>query len=497
MKKIFLILFIITFSFIGFAQKRQSNTPYQSITSDSLNIKAKANLTGSVGINQINNTYSFEVGGGTLATNAIRTWTGIDFYQVPDPTSLSGALAAGTELGIGNYYYTVTYYTSLGETHEFISSVITTTSGNQRVTLTIPISTDPRVIGRKLYRTLVGGQNYQDYNLATIANNTATTYLDQIPDGSLTGTIGMSANRANTTNQFFTVNGAVTGCLDKNLTSIGTGATAAITTGAGTAYGFYAAHGATTAVRFAAFGSNALKALTTGGDNAAFGTNTLQAATTGANNAAFGGYSLFSNISGGSNSALGQFAGYSNTASNCIFLGYSAGRYNTTSSKFYVDAYDRTNTAGDDAGAILAGTMNATPANQTLTVNALLTVTQGIKTIHIKGTTSAPTITAGVGAGTSPTVSVVTNSTDLAGQISVTTGTSPTASGVVVTLTFNTAFTSTAPWVVISPANAAAAALAPSASVYPTSTTSTLILNATGTMTASAGPYLWNYHVIQ
>lgn len=56
-------------------------------------------------------------------------------------------------------------------------------------------------------------------------------------------------------------------------------------------------------------------------------------------------------------------------------------------------------------------------------------------TEHLIGTSGTPSISAGVGAGTSPTIAITGN--DVAGRITLTTGTSPTADGIVCTVTFN------------------------------------------------------------
>ena len=112
---------------------------------------------------------------------------------------------------------------------------------------------------------------------------------------------------------------------------------------------------------------------------------------------------------------------------------------------------------------------------------------------HIVGTGTAPTIAAGVGAGTSPTVAVTGH--DLAGQISVTSGTLPLVSAVIFTLTFNAAF-SAAPYIVFSPANSATALLSGATMVFVTSTTTTFTFTAGPTGLAGATAYLWNYVVI-
>lgn len=69
------------------------------------------------------------------------------------------------------------------------SNAVTTTAGDGRVNLTgIAVSTNPYCTARRLYRTSAGADptvigNYK--LLATIADNTTTTYADNIADGSL------------------------------------------------------------------------------------------------------------------------------------------------------------------------------------------------------------------------------------------------------------------------------------------------------------------------
>jgi len=106
-----------------------------------------------------------------------------------------------------------------------------------------------------------------------------------------------------------------------------------------------------------------------------------------------------------------------------------------------------------------------------------------------------PGIVAGTGAGTGNTVGVT--GTGLAGTISVLTAGTPTASATVVTVTFSTAYTTTAPTVVISPANLAAALLTGTAIVYLSSASTTnFVLSVGSTALATTTTYLWNYVVI-
>ena len=81
--------------------------------------------------------------------------------------------------------------------------------------------------------------------------------------------------------------------------------------------------------------------------------------------------------------------------------------------------------------------------------------------IHAGGT---PTISAGAGAGTSPTISIA--GIDECGYISLTTGTSPSTSSTVATITFSITYGVVPKCVLITPANAAAAELMGTGFVY-------------------------------
>jgi hypothetical protein len=109
---------------------------------------------------------------------------------------------------------------------------------------------------------------------------------------------------------------------------------------------------------------------------------------------------------------------------------------------------------------------------------------------------SGISIAAGAGAGTSPTVAIVGYSSDISGWFTVTTGSTPTASVIVATLTFGTTYTFPGPKCIIAPANAATAALAGTATVnvFPADTTSTTISPRVGsTALAASTAYEWSY----
>jgi hypothetical protein len=130
--------------------------------------------------------------------------------------------------------------------------------------------------------------------------------------------------------------------------------------------------------------------------------------------------------------------------------------------------------------------------------NTTLTVAQA-NMITSSYSANLPTIAAGTGAGTTPTVAMVANSHTNGGGFTVTAGTTPTASATVVTVTFNTA-TGTVPannvFCAVYPANVLTAALSGTAAVFVSSASSTASFVATVGSTAltAAGAYAWTYH---
>lgn len=114
---------------------------------------------------------------------------------------------------------------------------------------------------------------------------------------------------------------------------------------------------------------------------------------------------------------------------------------------------------------------------------------------HLRSTGSGATITAGAGAGTGASGSV--SGGDMAGKIDITTGSSPSTSATVVTITFNASYAAT-PTVILTPGNAAAAALTGGTQVFVSSTSTTNFLVTSGSSAlADSTQYIWYYHVIQ
>jgi hypothetical protein len=115
---------------------------------------------------------------------------------------------------------------------------------------------------------------------------------------------------------------------------------------------------------------------------------------------------------------------------------------------------------------------------------------------HVTGGT-APTMTTGAGAGTTPTVSV--SGTDTNGVITVTTGTTPGASATVVTLNFAMAFAATPKSVFLTPANSGAAALSGAEAVWADAgilSVNGFTLNVGTAALAASTTYKWYYRVL-
>jgi hypothetical protein len=314
-----------------------------SYNSDQLVLAKNSN----VGIGTTSPTYKLDVKGLT-ANSGIRSDMGFDIYQVPNPTVPTGAVSAGGSVDTGTHYYLISYTTAVGETNVTTSAVITTTAGNNTVTLTIPTSTDPRVTGRKIYRTKAGEGGWQDYYSATIYNNTATSYVDTAADSTLAGSSGVGYYRQNTTSKNITVGSLPAVTLDKNGTFFGLIAGNLNTTGGlNTFMGYWAGGNNTTGSYNTFIGQAAGSANTIALGNTAVGESAISKIQTGQENTAIGwragGYgaalnNAYSNVfvgsnsgyylTGGFNTLIGTQSGYNITSGqHNIILGYQSGKF--------------------------------------------------------------------------------------------------------------------------------------------------------------------------
>jgi hypothetical protein len=258
--------------------------------------------SGYVGFGTTGPTYRIDVQGSNLQTSSIRAQGAFDFNILLAPTGITGyTLSAGTNLGVGTYYYYATFVTAIGETNApgsflQILTVVTVASSTTVNLVGIPVSTDPRVISRKLYRSKIGGSIDGQFFLATINDNVTTTYTDSATDASL-GSVGLQYYRINTTTKYVTVGGTQILVADQNLTTLGLrSGSNLISTG-------------NSSIRSVFVGADAGRSVTTGQANVIVGVSGVQLTT------------------GSSNVLLGDLAGYDMTTGNQnVIIGAQAGR---------------------------------------------------------------------------------------------------------------------------------------------------------------------------
>lgn len=118
-------------------------------------------------------------GTGTPDTMKWSTDAGTSFESVIMPLTTTMYLPFGIELT----WAATTGHTS-GDYWDFTCDALSVDAAWQKVALSsIPTSSDSQVDQRKIYRTLPGGETY--YLVATINDNTTTSFTDNIPDAML------------------------------------------------------------------------------------------------------------------------------------------------------------------------------------------------------------------------------------------------------------------------------------------------------------------------
>jgi hypothetical protein len=85
----------------------------------------------------------------------------------------------------GTYYYIITYFNAFQESSGGTVSAAVSPSNQQVVLSNIPVSSDPQVTGRNIYR--FGGTMQSTQLVGTITDNTTTTFTDNLADTSVTG----------------------------------------------------------------------------------------------------------------------------------------------------------------------------------------------------------------------------------------------------------------------------------------------------------------------
>jgi len=296
----------------------------------------------------------------------------VKFTSVTKPTACSGALAGD---GVGNvddgtHSYKITYVNASGETElGAVSNTVTVAdkSSNGKIDLTsIPVSTSGSVTSRKIYRTKAGGISY--YLLDTIADNTTTTYEDNIADASLTGD-GANDRENSASGTLYLDNISIIHITAKN-DFLGEYSGIKITTGIdNTGVGRYSLWSNNSGKNNVAIGSNAMTNNTLGNYNVGIGVTALLTQVDGTYNVGVGHGALISNSGGDYNTAIGAAAGFKSTGDSNVFLGHKAGYNETGSNKLFIDNTNRTNEADGRVKALVYGEFNATALSQQITFN--------------------------------------------------------------------------------------------------------------------------------
>ena len=263
----------------------------------------------------------------TTGNNIINNNSGdIIFKTILPPSAVNAVVNPASGNLTGNYNYTVTFYNNTGETAAGGISTTISTSG-QQADLIFPISTDTSVIGRKIYRNPASANDVVLMQLVTtIADNTTTTYTDNIADGAL----GVTVPRISTTGGNIYIDTNRVFVAEASATAFGFQAMPASKGYANTALGGWSMAHNTTGYRNVGTGLYSLFSNTTGYNNTATGVHSLNYNLTGHNNSAFG-YGALINSTGSYNTATGSGALWINTTGNGnTATGYSSLYHNTT-----------------------------------------------------------------------------------------------------------------------------------------------------------------------
>ena len=251
----------------------------------------------------------------------------------------------------GTVRYKVTFECIRGETNLssiYTSVTVTDNTTNGQVLFTdVPISVDDEVTSRKIYRGKVGSSTSTYYYVGEIADNTTTTFTDNIADASLPAgdyrnKDNFSSGRIYKDNSafgFFGKNNMALGWLSlgNNLEPIGyfnfglgTYSLKNLTIGnRNTNVGTYSGQSITSGSNNVALGAYSMIGGTTCYDNLAIGSSALRANSSGKRNVAIGNQS-FTSWTGSYGMAEGWYSGYTATSgSGMMAYGYECLRSTT------------------------------------------------------------------------------------------------------------------------------------------------------------------------
>lgn len=263
---------------------------------------------------------------------------GFSVVEPPSPLTCSLAGAGAGNIDNGDHRYSVIFVNNNGHTNtsnwsNTITVVNNTTNGKMALT-NIATSGDPSVTSRIVARTKAGDPN-NAYFLTTIADNTTTTFTDNIADSGLGYLIGSplsdpwqqdSYQNTTTGRIYIGSNPLLHFAGGGNNLYFGTRVgNLPMTGGPNVAFGAQLMRAVTTGFNNCAFGVNCMLPLTTGQSNMAIGSATLVNLTIGNNNCAVGAGALVNITDGTQNVGISTSAGQTNVnGNNNTYIGYQA-----------------------------------------------------------------------------------------------------------------------------------------------------------------------------
>lgn len=265
---------------------------------------------------------------GPQARAAIRSAVA-DWKFTPYPSSAPVPSVGTAGALTGTYFYQVAFRTAAGSTEGGVPSAGVTVAG-QRITLaSVPVSADPAVIARDVYRTKAGAvDSILGFYVGTIADNTTTTYTDNTPDASL----GAPVPKSNATGGYEKRNGALVAYTGPTSTQYGYNSNPQRTGYATTALGTNAGRSNINGYRWVAVGMDALEFNQTGARGVAVGVH-ASGSQVSADDTTSVGYGALQNSLASYNTALGSLASSENTTGdNNLSAGAFALQLNTTGS---------------------------------------------------------------------------------------------------------------------------------------------------------------------
>ncbi len=249
----------------------------------------------------------------------------------------AAAVGSGGSMDAGKRKYKITFATASGETElGSVSNEVTTTS-NDSVNLTsIPVSTNPFVTARKVYRNKIAAQS-EYYLVATISNNTTTTYTDTAADGSI-GTSRYTYT-GNSTAGVIKQGTAQAVRVQASEVAVGVGALPVAQGFSNVAVGTSALASVTSGYYHVGIGQHALYGVTSGSSCIGIGYDAAKSMS--GNHGTVGiGFQAMTLTTGGYNTGIGSLAGSTHTSGTYnVFVGREAGNGTATAENITTDDY--------------------------------------------------------------------------------------------------------------------------------------------------------------